>query len=53
MVANEEIAMRLRNKREGKSLNGYLVCNIAEDITNYNRMNLGKISIQNVNVVAS
>lgn len=27
MVANEEIAMRLRNKREGKSLNGYLVCN--------------------------
>lgn len=27
MVSNEEISQRLRNKREGKSLNGYLVCN--------------------------
>lgn len=26
MVSNEEISQRLRNKREGKSLNGYLVC---------------------------
>ncbi len=27
MVSNNEISQRLRNKREGKSLNGYLVCN--------------------------
>ncbi|EKF84765.1 hypothetical protein [Methanobacterium formicicum] len=27
MVSNDEINLRLRNKREGKSLNGYLVCN--------------------------
>jgi hypothetical protein len=27
MVSNEEISQKLRNKREGKSLNGYLVCN--------------------------
>ena len=27
MVSNEEISQRLKNKREGKSLNGYLVCN--------------------------
>jgi hypothetical protein len=27
MVSNDEINLRLRNKREGKSLNSYLVCN--------------------------
>ena len=27
MVSNEEISQKLRNKREGKSLNSYLVCN--------------------------
>ena len=27
MVSNDEITLRLRNKREGKSLNCYLVCN--------------------------
>lgn len=27
MVSNDEINLRLQNKREGKSLNGYLVCN--------------------------
>jgi hypothetical protein len=27
MVSNDEINLKLRNKREGKSLNGYLVCN--------------------------
>lgn len=27
MVSNEEISQRLRAKREGKPLNGYLVCN--------------------------
>lgn len=27
MVSNEEISQRLRNKREGKSLNSFLVCN--------------------------
>lgn len=30
MVTNDEISQRLRNKREGKSLNGYLVCNNCE-----------------------
>jgi hypothetical protein len=27
MVSNEEISQRLRNKREGKAINGYLICN--------------------------
>lgn len=27
MVSNDEITLRLQNKRKGKSLNGYLVCN--------------------------
>lgn len=27
MVSNDEITLRLRNKRDGKSLNSYLVCN--------------------------
>lgn len=27
MVSNEEISQRLKNRREGKYLNGYLVCN--------------------------
>jgi hypothetical protein len=27
MVSNEEISQKLRNRREGKAINGYLICN--------------------------